>query len=165
MCRWAWLPTAYERQDLEVVGRVVGLPTHDLQRTRFDFSIEQARLSDGEQDITIEALNTRRVRLACYDCPYKFGVNQRWSFTVRLKRPNGFASWGAFDYEKYLFRHQIVATGYVRTRDAMQSLTDGGLNLSRLRESVQERLNQETFGFGVGAAIFRALALGDRLIS
>ena len=55
-----------------------------------------------------------RIRLAWYDTAQWPAAGERWQFVVRLKRRNGFANPGGFDYEGLLFRSGIGATGYVR---------------------------------------------------
>jgi len=39
---------------------------------------------------------------------------ERWRLRVRLKPPHGFSNPGGFDYEGWLLRQGIGATGYVR---------------------------------------------------
>lgn len=55
-----------------------------------------------------------RVRLSWYDPPAEPAIGECWRLTVRLRRPRGFANPGGFDYEGWLFRQGVGATGYVR---------------------------------------------------
>jgi len=41
------------------------------------------------------------------------GFGETWRLAVRLRRPHGYANPGGFDYEGWLFRERIGATGYV----------------------------------------------------
>ena len=54
-----------------------------------------------------------RVRLNWYDAARQPRLGEVWRLTARLKRPRGFANPGGFDYEGWLFRQRIGATGYV----------------------------------------------------
>ena len=40
-------------------------------------------------------------------------IGDTWRLQTRLRRPRGYANPGGFDYEGWLFRQQIGATGYV----------------------------------------------------
>jgi competence protein ComEC len=134
------LPTEWELRDVDIVGYVSALPQRltDTHRPgwRFDFVVEQT--------ITPLAVIPSHLRLAWYgDLPLQTreapipAINihstdneevaeerspqevflkpgQRWQLKVRLKRPHGNANPGGFDYEAWLFAHNIRATGYVR---------------------------------------------------
>lgn len=64
---------------------------------------------------------------------------QRWSLTAKVRRARGSANPHAFDYERWLTRHRIVATGYVVAgallADARHPIDDFRL---RLRERVAD---------------------------
>ena len=55
-----------------------------------------------------------RIRLSWYDAAQIPTLGECWQLTVRLRRPRGMANPGGFDYEGWLFRTGIGATGYVR---------------------------------------------------
>lgn len=109
---WAWshaalrladdLPPALEGQDLTVRGFIASLPDSKVD-PQFVFDVvESAR------DIP------PRLRLTWYRAPSVPQPGEQWQLTVRLKRRNGFANPGGFDYEGYLFREGIGAVGYIR---------------------------------------------------
>jgi len=153
--RQAQLPTELEGVTLQLEGRIVGLPSDDRYRSRFRFLVEQG-------DDSTAMLHGRIVQLSCYRCRLKILPDQTWRLSVRLKRPNGYASWGAFDYEKYLFRHQVVAQGYVRLKEGNQLLAQAPYGVAslrwRLRQSIAEKLpNQQ-----LAQAMISALAIGDK---
>ena len=54
------LPVEYERSDLVVSGKVLGLPEHDDDRTRFLFRVDRSDANPG-------FLHGRKLLLACYD--------------------------------------------------------------------------------------------------
>lgn len=55
-----------------------------------------------------------KIRLSWYDAPETPAIGDCWALTVRLRRPRGFSNPVGFDYEGWLFRQGIGATGYVR---------------------------------------------------
>lgn len=55
----------------------------------------------------------RRIRVSWFDAPGHPTLGETWQFELRLRRPRGFSNPGGFDYEGWLFRQGIGATGYV----------------------------------------------------
>ncbi|MCF7994690.1 MAG: DNA internalization-related competence protein ComEC/Rec2 [Chromatiaceae bacterium] len=150
-------PDALAQQDVTIVGRIASLPDVTAERTRFLFHVE--RLSDAGTSSDFSG----RVRLSWYkDAPH-LKVGERWRFKVRLKTPHGFMNPGGFDYERWLFRQQVKATGYVRMQVAPQRLDAGAGRywLDRWRQGLRERL-LEALPTGVGSALVPALVIGDR---
>ena len=143
-------------QPITVTGQITGLPLVDAAYTRFDLQLESAG-SDAEY----EAINTL-VRLRWYGRPSEIIPGQRWQFTVKLNVPRGYRNPGLFDYELYLFRNRIRATGYVLSDRPASLLSDGtGYSVDRLRYALAQKLehtvtNRTTFG------VLGALAIGDR---
>ena len=77
------------------------------------------------------------MRLSWYESAPALAVGERWSLTVRLKRPHGFSNPGGFDYERWLFQRGIQATGYVRSKADNRRLGPAAAYpLARLREGV-----------------------------
>lgn len=105
------LPVAMEGRDLWVEGYVADLPHVGERGPRFRFHVERA-WHDGAP-ISIP----RRILLSSYDPRLAVHVGDKWGFAVRLKRPRGFQNPGGKDYEAYLFRERIRATGYIRDKD------------------------------------------------
>ncbi|HEY5758722.1 MAG TPA: DNA internalization-related competence protein ComEC/Rec2 [Steroidobacter sp.] len=109
---WAWghaaarladdLSPSLEGQDLTVRGFVASLPDSTVD-PQFVFDV-----IDAEADVP------ERLRLTWYSAPSTLRPGEQWQLTVRLKRRNGFANPGGFDYEGHLFREGIGAVGYVR---------------------------------------------------
>ncbi|MBK5940000.1 DNA internalization-related competence protein ComEC/Rec2 [Halochromatium roseum] len=150
-------PDALAQQDVTIVGRIASLPDVTAERTRFLFAVE--RLSDAGPSSDF----TGRVRLSWYKDAPQLKVGERWRFKVRLKTPHGFMNPGGFDYERWLFRQQVKATGYVRMQVAPQRLETGAGRywLDRWRQGLRERL-LEALPTGVGSALVPALVIGDR---
>jgi competence protein ComEC len=77
-----------------------------------------------------------------------------------MKKPHGFMNPGGFDYESWLFRQNIQATGYVRHAGAKR-LPDRAVTIHRFRQYLSDRIRQwlpESRFTG----ILNALAIGDR---
>lgn len=101
-----WLPTQLEARDIEVTGVVSGLPAELSPGARFAFTIEAA--PHGEH---VPA----RVQLSWREATLELRPGQRYTFTVRLRRPRGLANPHGFDYAYWLLAQGYGATGYVRS--------------------------------------------------
>ncbi|HEX7044667.1 MAG TPA: DNA internalization-related competence protein ComEC/Rec2 [Burkholderiales bacterium] len=163
---WAWwraelilqqqLPEALEGRDLIVEGTVAELPQPAEYGTRFAFDVERAEAQGAPVSIP------RRVRLSA-EATVPVRAGDRWRFAVRLKRPHGLQNPGGFDYEAYLFRQRLRATGYVRAAPApvhLGAATGLRYGIDRWRARLGERMRalmpQERF-----AGMLVALANGD----
>lgn len=158
------LPPALESRDVVVVGTVSGLPQRDQRRLKFDFEVEELRrrARPGSQAVDFHA----RVRIRWYGAPRlartQLKAGSKWRLRVRLKRPHGYYNPGGFDYEAYLFRKHIRATGYVRESPDNRRLAPArGISLERLRQNLRDRLNESMRRLHHGG-LLRALAIGDR---
>ncbi len=157
------LPQYLEGRDLVIAGRIADLPAVGEHGARFQFDIETARLD--AQPVRVPG----RVLLSFYNNAPDLVVGDRWTFTVRLRRPHGYQNPGGFDYEAHLFERRIRATGYVRERESRRRLAglddeagfaSPGYRLNRLRQKlsarIQSLLPQQAF-----AGMITALANGD----
>ncbi len=143
-------------RDVVLVGEVSGLPDIGDRRVRFRLDVAEARL-DGRRVAAPET-----VRLSWYgDARAVPTPGERWRLSARLRRPRGSQNPGAFDYERWLFREGIEATGYVRTEPAPQRLAPAWSPLARARGALWQRLADLTRGHP-HAGLVRALAVGDR---
>ena len=163
---WAWLqatltlqqqlPEGWEGTSLLVQGRVAALPERQPRGWQIRFDIN--RVSDGTEWRDFLA----KVRLNWYSRDAAPEVGESWQLEVRLKRPHGFANPGGFDYEGWLFRQGIRATGYVR-----KSIENGRLKpaegyfVQRLRARLNGYLNQ-LLPASDGRALIQALVIGKR---
>jgi competence protein ComEC len=150
------LPKHLERIDLLAEGTIVSLPERQERGTRFLFRIDSLSLK-GEA-----VLSPGLVRLAWYGGVPRLIAGQRWRLQVRMKRPHGFMNGSGFDYEGWLFRNGIRATGYVRQSKSNRLLGEEGFPVSlqrwrqELRNLIYRRLPQQQ------AALVTALTIGDR---
>ena len=157
-----WLPQELEGRDIAVVGVVSSLPAIAERGVRFELDVE-----DG-------AGVPRKILLSWYRsawhdegaAPLAASVHpgERWSFTVRLRRPHGLVNPHGFDYEAWLLERGIGATGYVRNRPEPRRL--GARNspfdyIEKGREAVRDRFSS-VLGATPAAGILAALAVGDQ---
>lgn len=86
-------------------------------------------------------------------------AGSRWSMPVRLKRPHGSVNPHGFDYEGWLLRRGVYATGYVRPQDGEARLLGQGAGLPSLRQRLRDRLLAAS---PPRPDLLSALLLGDR---
>ncbi len=155
------LPSEWQRRDITLVAKVISLPKQRRQDISFRVRVIEQNLSPDLTD-----LPGNRLQLSCYRCPFNIEPAQTWRFTVRLKQPHGYASPGAFDYEKYLFRHRLVAKGYVRLKGENQRLKSNRFDINLWRLSIKRKLastlGMEANDTGDGYSTMVALAVGDK---
>jgi competence protein ComEC len=154
------LAFADEGQDLRVTGVIASLPAQLERGTRFEFAVERV----DTPGIRVPA----RVALAWYAADLPVSAAERWSLTVRLRRPHGAMNPGGFDLEAWLLERNLRAIGYVRdgrAADAPRRLDpivwQPGPAIDRarqrLREAMQRRLANDRY-----AGVLVALVLGDQ---
>lgn len=111
--RNSWIPATQEGVEVQVRGTVAEMPVAKDGYVKFLMRLDQGQVLAN----TDFKLNGYMV-LSCYRCELTFKAGEIWQVLVKLKRPHGYASWGAFDYEKYLFRKSVVATGYLKHQES-----------------------------------------------
>lgn len=110
------IPSSLEGESLRVVGVVQGLPKQTDNKLRFLFYIQAAI---GESRVHNEWLAGKKVQLTRYSYHQKMRhgatvvPGQQWQLTIKLRRPRGLVNPFGFDYQAYLLRQNISATGYV----------------------------------------------------
>lgn len=147
-----------EGRDLEVVGEIASIPEQKGERQRFLFKIEQVMV-DGQT-----APSPGQVRLSWYRHDEQLFAGDRWRLLVRLKQPHGLMNPGGFDYEGWLFRQGIRATGYVRSGEPNQKLAGNPVwhGIDRIRQEIRDNLKQILADQQTAVGVFIALAVGDR---
>lgn len=153
------LASEWQGQNLLVEGVIESLPEQRQYGQRFLF-----RITDVITPPLQAAEVPRRVRLNWYRSDQPLEVGQAWQLLLRLKQPHGFMNPGGFDYEGWLFRQGIRATGYVRHSDDNRYLgreNSPAYALHRLRASlaakIDQALAQDRF-----QGMVKALAIGLR---
>ena len=104
-------------QDIVVEGVVASIPETKNNAVRFEFDISRA-VDEGLSPADLP----RRVRVSWYRDSPALATGERWRLKLRLKPAHGFMNPGGFDYEAWLFRRGIRATGYVRASEVNQPL-------------------------------------------
>ena len=152
------LPPAHERDDIAVRGRVVQLPEHEAQRTRFLFGVDRA-------DDQPPFLRGRLLRLSWYDDRsgaasrrHEIEAGGEWQFTARLRAPRGLRNPGWSDSEKHMLAARLAATGYVRDAESVEQLSPRG-GLDGWRDGMAQRIDNAVDR--PSSRFVRALALGD----
>lgn len=153
------LPEDLEGVDLWVEGTVTGLPRVTARSQRFEFRVHCVEIADG----FCQNLKLKKIRVNWYHAEILVFPGDHWRLLVRLKRPHGFANPGGFDYEGWLFRQGIGATGYVRNHEAIQRLTRPGFDglLDQWRFQLLSGLRANLEG-DARKGFLLALLLGER---
>lgn len=142
------LPAGERSVDLDLRGWVDGIPEQTDGGWRFNLAVEHQRL--------------KKLRLSWYDAGNpgaSLQPGQCWDMTLRLKPPRGMANPGIFDYESWLLRKGISATGYVRDARPCPNADRGGLN--HWRADLAGRLRESLAG-SPASGLAAALLLGER---
>lgn len=164
------LPKAWEREDIQVVGVIAGMPQSHERGQRFEFDVEQI--------LTPDAIIPRHISLSHYvngfagqsstvkqgDESVTYHAGQRWRLTVRLKRPHSTLNPHGFDFEAWSLERDIRATGYIRKQNSNQMLDAAVYHPAYLIEMLRERIRDRMNGVLQGkpyAGVLRALAIGD----
>ncbi|MFI9653594.1 DNA internalization-related competence protein ComEC/Rec2 [Guyparkeria sp. GHLCS8-2] len=173
-------PVFADRVDCRLEGKVVGLVDDRADRRRFTFAVHAARAAHPDDSVASrvcqQLLPSGRLELSDYTRPperVELVAGVSYGLTARLKPLRGHANPGGFDYRRYLFRHQILATGYLRDHQPIELGRAAGwrAQIDRWRDAARSRLQEslavaETRTAGgplsAGAALLHGLALGDR---
>lgn len=161
------LPPAWEERDIRVTGIVDDLPQNTASGSRFAFVIERA--------ITAGASVPRRVSVAWFlsrahvddDAAPAPAVHagERWTLTLRLKRPHGNVNPDGFDLEAWLLEHDLRATGYVRAESTNTRVARFAARpndyVQRARERIRARIAL-ALPNAPYAGVLTALAIGDQ---
>ena len=100
-----------ELRDVRVTGVVATLPEAYDDAVRFEFDIERIEASSAPLGHV-----PRHVSVSWYEPPPDVRAAQRWTLTLRLKRPHAALNPAGFDAESFLFERNLRATATVRAR-------------------------------------------------
>lgn len=158
------LPNRLEGQDISLSGVIASIPQVNRRRTRFKFDVVSASEIDKQGNLSlIEEPFPKKIMLSWYQQAPVLRPGEQWQFTVRLKRPHGFRNPGGFDYEGWLFRHGIGATGYIRNKKDSLLLQTGvsGYAIIRARYALYNQITS-AIGSQPFVGVVMALAIGHR---
>jgi competence protein ComEC len=103
-----------------------------------------------------------RIRISWYDAPALPALGELWQFELRMKRPRGTSNPGGFDYETWLFRERIGATGYIVNGKRNQRVgVEAGPLVDRWRGRFVRRVTSLIDDPG-SAAVIAAIGVGTR---
>ena len=103
-----------------------------------------------------------RVRVSWFEAPVVPRIGEVWELELRPRRPRGSFNPGAFDYESWLFRERIHATGYVVPGHRNRLLWAGTeSSIDRFRGAFVARA-QEAARTPEQAAVLSAIGVGAR---
>ncbi len=137
-------------QTIEIDARVTDFPKDNGASVSFQV------VPIGRDDLP------RRLRLSWFDAPMQPMLGETWQFQLRLRRPRGFSNPGGFDYEGWLFRQGIGATGYVVNSSKNFRRDDVPVDrISRLRQRFVARLRAH-LPDDDASAVLMAVGVGAR---
>lgn len=149
------LPRAWEGEDFQVIGHVVGLAQTRADATSVLFHIEQAT-RDGQATSWHGT-----ARISWYSKPTEEPEScSRWQLQLRLRRPRGAVNPGGSDGERSALARSIDAVGYVRDDPANQRQSTAWWCLDRFRASLADGI-QARVPDQHDAALLRAFTVGD----
>jgi competence protein ComEC len=103
-----------------------------------------------------------RVRLSWYEPETAPALGEVWQLHARMRRPHGYFNPGGFDYEGWLFRQRIGASGYVVSHTDNRRLTTVPVGrVARFRQQFVNRVT-ELLPDDDAAAVLLAVAVGAR---
>lgn len=144
------LPPESAGETRALTGRVADFPERRDGLLRF--VLETPEHSDLPQ----------RIRLSWYDAATMPRVGETWMLHARLRPPRGFANPVGFDYEEWLFRQRIGATGYVIAHPRNGRLEAVPVaRAARLRQHIADRIVAVT-GDDDASAVLQAIVVGAR---
>ena len=159
------LAPALEGRDLEVTGVVAGLPQLNDKGVRFLFDIEAASGERVPRHVSLSWYSERSKGADAATPPPRLVPGDRWTFTVRLKRPRGLANPHAFDFEAWALERGIRATGYVRGKEshakAGERVDGWPYTLHRWRGEIRDRTLRHLADARLRGVLV-ALAIGDQ---
>ncbi len=152
------LPVHWQGRDIELVGRVLGLPEQTPRGQRWVIEREQV-LTPGA--VVPERIQLSRIRPGMDEAPVRGGDCVR--LRVRLNRPHGSVNPHGFDYEAWLIERGIRATGYLRAAPLQtdECAPSWRARLDALRASIRDRF-QHALVTKPYAGVVVALAIGDQ---
>jgi len=148
----------------QVIQQRLAVPLVGKDLTEVFQVIDFAKQSGATTSLVVRPIESgklpTKIRLSWYDAAAIPALGECWSLTVRLRRPRGFSNPVGFDYEGWLFRQEIGATGYVRD-GVRESDCSGYFSLARLRRHLAARISA-TLPDDDATAVVLAITVGAR---
>ena len=140
------LPIELAGKNITIIGTIIDIPN------QYGFKFSPIASSKWPNPGSIYLKNPK---------PLLVKPGQLWEFTVSLKQTRNTFNPDSFDYEKWLFRHRIMAIGSIRSAKLLQETSF--FNINNIRYSLATTIKQELSDYqSVGIII--ALSLGEKSI-
>ena len=143
------LPPEYQNKTIAIQGTVTGLPRQ--QNKLWQFNLQSIKID--QQSIP------GKLRLSWYSHKQLI-PGQTWRLTVRLQKPKGIVSSGAFNVESWFLREQIIGSGYVIRSYKNQCITTNHWHIDYLRFFLGKRIQAAMPDKNTG--LIQALLLGNK---
>lgn len=131
------LPAALHSSIVTVYGKVVQIPDHQIhtkgEKLSFYLLVSHTKNHDFRG----------KIKLSWYrNLPDSLLPGDEWQLQVKLKQPNGLLNPASFDYEQYLFRQAVVASGYVIDKSDSNQLVNrsNGISVDRFRLVIADQI-------------------------
>jgi competence protein ComEC len=145
-----------ENSDVYIQGVIISIPESHDDHIRF--------LIDTHKITSLKAQpfsSAGIVRLSWYKNQTIPVPGDIWQFKVKLKRPYGFMNSGGFDYEAWMLRQGINASGYVKFDKHNIKIGEANTHfIQKVRYKLAQQLKQTLDKPLLGLVL--ALSLGDR---
>ncbi len=145
-----------ENRVVQLTGTVSSLPVIYDDHVQFLFDVKDV-VDSHKQHFTSPEV----IRLNWYKTRMIPAPGESWILSAKLKRPYSFMNPGGFDYETWMMRQGIKATGYIKESEANQRLgVSNGYFMQSLRYKLSKNIKQSIDKPLLGLVL--ALSLGDR---
>lgn len=148
-------------QDYLLTGYITDLPKQDVRQIRFVVDVET--LTPINKNKTLVNL-PKKIQLSWYSSRYEktpeLNAGDLWQWRVKLQRPRSLVNPAGFDYQAWLMRNAIGATGYVLKGSSEKIQTDQQFfSIERQRQHLQSWIINKSQSPQKGILI--ALLIGD----
>jgi competence protein ComEC len=145
-----------ESKVVQLTGSVISLPVIYDDHVQFLFDVNDI-VDNQKHHFTSLGI----IRLNWYKTKVIPAPGETWLLSAKLKRPYSFMNPGSFDYETWMMRQGIKATGYVKKSKTNQMLGESnGFFMQRLRYKLSQEIKNTIDKPLLGLVL--ALSLGDR---
>ncbi|MCD6003669.1 DNA internalization-related competence protein ComEC/Rec2 [Vreelandella alkaliphila] len=132
---WGYrLPSGLSGEDVTLQARVINVQT-EAGSSRIRLAVESCLSPEGLPSCSA----LRSVRVSAYG-NQRYLVGERWRMTLRLRPPSGFTNPHTFNFQQWLWREGIHATGYVRQEPTPERLSGA---TQTLRQKAIETLSSQ----------------------
>jgi competence protein ComEC len=145
-----------ESRVVQLTGIVSSLPVIHKRHVQFLFDVNEITDHKNQHYALPGTIRLNWYKTAAIPEP-----GELWQLSAKLKRPYSFMNPGGFDYETWMLRQGIKATGYVKKSEFNQMLkVSDGYFMQRLRYTLSQKIKKTLDKPLLGLVL--ALSLGDR---